>query len=336
MMLSAPIPATKRAIAKTGLKWDDLDVVECNEAFAPVPMALLAETPIPHAKLNPNGGGISLGHPIGATGARIMTTMLHELERTGGRYGLQTMCEGGGVANVTWIGDGGDLLAFDTGPGNGPIDDWCSKRAGLRFDKDGALAASGKVNRGRLERFSEHRYFARTPPKSLDRGDFNDSWVEGLSAADGAATLTRGTARAIALGALTAQAQTFRWAAQNDVLTLDPHSQNHATTNNIMSHVYETLVRYDQNNRIEPSLATSRFECMPAGKSRVTARSPSGSTRNSPGGLATSRSPYCIHDGRSGRRCSISGGGVQSGHSFFAVMFLTPAQVKPGLPTPMP
>ena len=103
MMLSAPIPATKRAIAKTGLKWDDLDVVECNEAFAPVPMALLAETPIPHAKLNPNGGGISLGHPIGATGARIMTTMLHELERTGGRYGLQTMCEGGGTANVTVI-----------------------------------------------------------------------------------------------------------------------------------------------------------------------------------------------------------------------------------------
>ena len=117
----------------------------------------------------------------------------------------------GGVANVTWIGDGGDLLAFDTGPGNGPIDDWCSKRAGLRFDKDGALAASGKVNRGRLERFSAHRYFARTPPKSLDRGDFNDSWVEGLSAADGAATLTRGTARAIALGARHFPAPVAQW-----------------------------------------------------------------------------------------------------------------------------
>ena len=103
IMLTAPIPATKRAMQRTGLAWDDLDIVECNEAFASVPMALLAETPVPHAKLNPNGGGISLGHPIGATGARIMTTMLHELERTGGRYGLQTMCEGGGTANVTII-----------------------------------------------------------------------------------------------------------------------------------------------------------------------------------------------------------------------------------------
>ena len=103
MMLTAPIPATKRAIERSGLRWDDLDIVECNEAFASVPMALLAETPIGHERMNPNGGGISLGHPIGATGARIMTTMLHELERTGGRYGLQTMCEGGGTANVTII-----------------------------------------------------------------------------------------------------------------------------------------------------------------------------------------------------------------------------------------
>lgn len=117
----------------------------------------------------------------------------------------------GGVANVTWIGAGGELLAFDTGPGNGPIDDWCSKRAGLRFDKDGALAASGKVNRGRLERFSEHRYFARLPPKSLDRGNFNESWAEGLSAADGAATLTQGTARAIALGAQHFPAPVTQW-----------------------------------------------------------------------------------------------------------------------------
>jgi anhydro-N-acetylmuramic acid kinase len=107
----------------------------------------------------------------------------------------------GGVANVTWIGADGALLAFDTGPGNAPIDDWCARRAGLRFDTDGAIAASGKVDRARLERFSEHRYFARKPPKSLDRGDFNDGWAEGLSVADGAATLTRGTARAIALGA---------------------------------------------------------------------------------------------------------------------------------------
>ncbi|MEI7713469.1 MAG: acetyl-CoA C-acetyltransferase [Rhodospirillales bacterium] len=102
-MLTAPIPATKRALQRAGMTVADLDVVECNEAFASVPMAFMAETGVPHAKLNPNGGGISLGHPIGATGARIMTTMLHELERTGGRYGLQTMCEGGGTANVTII-----------------------------------------------------------------------------------------------------------------------------------------------------------------------------------------------------------------------------------------
>ena len=107
----------------------------------------------------------------------------------------------GGVGNVTWIGEDGSLLAFDTGPGNGPIDDWCARRAGLRFDRDGLLAASGKVDRTRLERFGEHRYFAKAPPKSLDRGDFSDAWAEGLSVADGAATLTRGTARAIALAA---------------------------------------------------------------------------------------------------------------------------------------
>jgi anhydro-N-acetylmuramic acid kinase len=107
----------------------------------------------------------------------------------------------GGVGNVTWIGADGSLLAFDTGPGNGPIDDWCMRRAGQRFDRDGALAASGKVDRARVERFSEHRFFTVKPPKSLDRGDFSDSWAEGLSVADGAATLTRGTARAIALAA---------------------------------------------------------------------------------------------------------------------------------------
>jgi anhydro-N-acetylmuramic acid kinase len=105
----------------------------------------------------------------------------------------------GGVANVTWIGEDESLLAFDTGPGNGPIDDWCARRAGQRFDRDGALAASGKVDRTRLERWVEHRYFARKPPKSLDRGDFNDTWADGLSVADGAATLTHGTARAISL-----------------------------------------------------------------------------------------------------------------------------------------
>jgi anhydro-N-acetylmuramic acid kinase len=107
----------------------------------------------------------------------------------------------GGVANVTWIGENDSLLAFDTGPGNGPIDDWCVRRAGQRFDRDGALAASGKVDRARLDRWVEHRYFARKPPKSLDRGDFNDSWADGLSVADGAATLTRATARAISMAA---------------------------------------------------------------------------------------------------------------------------------------
>jgi acetyl-CoA C-acetyltransferase len=102
-MLTAPIPASKRAIERAGMRWADIDVVECNEAFASVPMAWLAEIDFPYERFNPNGGGISLGHPIGATGARIMTTLLHELERSGGRYGLQTMCEGGGVANVTII-----------------------------------------------------------------------------------------------------------------------------------------------------------------------------------------------------------------------------------------
>ena len=117
----------------------------------------------------------------------------------------------GGVANATWIGADDSLLAFDTGPGNGPIDDWCAKRAGVRFDKDGALAGSGKIDRTRLERFSEHRYFTRKPPKSLDRGDFSDSWADGLSAADGAATLTYGTARAIALAARHFPAPVTQW-----------------------------------------------------------------------------------------------------------------------------
>jgi anhydro-N-acetylmuramic acid kinase len=117
----------------------------------------------------------------------------------------------GGVANVTWIGADDALLAFDTGPGNGPIDDWCARRAGARFDAEGAFAATGKVDRTRLERFSEHRYFARTPPKSLDRGDFTDGWAEGLSVADGAATLTRGTARAIALASRHFPAPVSQW-----------------------------------------------------------------------------------------------------------------------------
>jgi acetyl-CoA C-acetyltransferase len=101
LMLTAPIPATAHALKKAGMTIDDIDVVEINEAFASVVLAWLKDTGADPARVNPNGGAIALGHPLGATGARLMTTMLHELERTGGRYGLQTMCEGGGQANVT-------------------------------------------------------------------------------------------------------------------------------------------------------------------------------------------------------------------------------------------
>ncbi len=102
-MLTAPIPATAYALQKAGMALDDIDLVEINEAFASVVLAWQKETGADLAKVNVNGGAIALGHPIGATGARLMTTLLHELERTGGRYGLQTMCEGGGQANVTII-----------------------------------------------------------------------------------------------------------------------------------------------------------------------------------------------------------------------------------------
>ncbi|MAS53629.1 MAG: acetyl-CoA C-acetyltransferase [Nocardioides sp.] len=102
-MLTGPIRATAHALDKTGLSIDDIDLFECNEAFASVVLAWMKETGAPHEKVNANGGGIALGHPIGATGTRLMTTLLNELERTGGRYGLQTMCEGGGQANVTII-----------------------------------------------------------------------------------------------------------------------------------------------------------------------------------------------------------------------------------------
>ena len=102
-MLTGPIPATAYALKKTGMSLDEIDLFECNEAFASVVLAWMKEHSIPHDKVNVNGGAIALGHPLGATGARLMTTMLNELERTGGRYGLQTMCEGGGQANVTII-----------------------------------------------------------------------------------------------------------------------------------------------------------------------------------------------------------------------------------------
>lgn len=100
-MLTGPIPATAYALERTGMSIKDFDLFECNEAFAPVPIAWMRELEVPHERVNVNGGAIALGHPLGCSGAKLMVTLLHELERTGGRYGLQTMCEGGGQANVT-------------------------------------------------------------------------------------------------------------------------------------------------------------------------------------------------------------------------------------------
>ena len=102
-MLTGPIRATRHALERTGMSIDDIDLIECNEAFASVVLAWAKETGVDPDRVNVNGGGIALGHPIGATGTRLMTTLLAELERSGGRYGLQTMCEGGGQANVTII-----------------------------------------------------------------------------------------------------------------------------------------------------------------------------------------------------------------------------------------
>lgn len=103
LMLTGPIEATKRVLKKAGLSIDDMDTYEVNEAFAPVPIVWLKELGANPEKLNPNGGAIALGHPLGATGGRVMISMMHELERTGGRYGLQAICEGGGMANATII-----------------------------------------------------------------------------------------------------------------------------------------------------------------------------------------------------------------------------------------
>ena len=102
-MLTAPIPATHKVLERAGLKISDMDVIEINEAFASVVLAWEKELHPNMDIVNPNGGAIALGHPLGCSGARLMTTLLHELERTGGRYGLQTMCEGGGMANATII-----------------------------------------------------------------------------------------------------------------------------------------------------------------------------------------------------------------------------------------
>jgi acetyl-CoA acetyltransferase family protein len=103
LMLTAPIPATQRALDRAGLTLDQVDLIEINEAFASVVLAWQRETSADLARTNVNGGAIAIGHPLGASGARLMTVLLHELERTGGRYGLQTMCEGGGMANGTII-----------------------------------------------------------------------------------------------------------------------------------------------------------------------------------------------------------------------------------------
>jgi acetyl-CoA acyltransferase len=101
IMLTAPIPATEKALRRSGLSIHDIGVFEVNEAFAPVPLAWLAETGADPARVNPHGGAIALGHPLGGSGARLMTTLIHRMQATGTRYGLQTMCEGGGMANAT-------------------------------------------------------------------------------------------------------------------------------------------------------------------------------------------------------------------------------------------
>src|SRR6266567_1434125 len=103
LMLTAPIPATFKALARAGLTMDDIDLVEINEAFASVVLAWQRETGTDLQKVNVNGGAVAVGHPLGASGARLTTVLLHELERTGGRYGLQTICEGGGMANAMII-----------------------------------------------------------------------------------------------------------------------------------------------------------------------------------------------------------------------------------------
>ena len=102
-MLKGPIPATKKILEKTGLTIDDIDLFEVNEAFASVVLAWQKETGADMSKVNVNGGAIALGHPLGCSGTKLMSTLLNELERTGGRYGLQVMCEGGGMANATII-----------------------------------------------------------------------------------------------------------------------------------------------------------------------------------------------------------------------------------------
>ncbi len=103
VMLLAPLEATRRALARSGMTLGDIDLYEVNEAFAPVPLAWARELEADPERLNVHGGAIALGHPLGASGARLMSTLVHGLRRRGARYGLQTMCEGGGMANVTIV-----------------------------------------------------------------------------------------------------------------------------------------------------------------------------------------------------------------------------------------
>jgi acetyl-CoA acyltransferase len=103
IMLTGPAPAARKALDRAGLSVEDIDLFEVNEAFASVPLAWLAETGADAGRLNVNGGAIALGHPIGASGARLMTTLTHQMMRSGARFGLQTMCEGGGMANATIV-----------------------------------------------------------------------------------------------------------------------------------------------------------------------------------------------------------------------------------------
>jgi acetyl-CoA acyltransferase len=103
LMLTGPIPATEKVLHKAGVGIDEVGVFEVNEAFAPVPLAWLAETGVDESKLNPLGGAIALGHPLGASGAVLMTRMIHHMRDNGIRFGLQTMCEGGGTANATLV-----------------------------------------------------------------------------------------------------------------------------------------------------------------------------------------------------------------------------------------
>ena len=103
IQFDAPLPATQNALKKSGMRIEDIDLFEVNEAFAPVPLAWLKATGADPARLNVNGGAIALGHPLGASGTKLMATLVHALRKTGKRYGLQTMCEGGGMANVTIV-----------------------------------------------------------------------------------------------------------------------------------------------------------------------------------------------------------------------------------------